>query len=309
MGLKRPHHVPVTRLGNVLRLPLRDGQLLPGFAHVLADVRDSPSHLRLQLRQSQPVVQSPARSGERRLRDLRREERLLHEGHDLLEEQHSPLEGWEPRRRFLQQEGVTPGEAALGRRGADVVLHDGDHAEEVLGEGVHGHELHIGTQEGLVRAAVGAGQQQPVGPEHQRVAVGDAVRGPRVANHLLELVFIFALVQIFLSLEVRDDFVGHDEADLGPVGGVPAVDEVEGAALGGREEGLHDLARVRLDVNEEPREVVEGDGVLHAVHHRLQLQAVEAGAVGVDAHAKGLDLHDAVGLRELDVGLQVHVAR
>jgi hypothetical protein len=181
--------------------------------------------------------------------------------------------------------------------------------EEVADEEVERGELELGAEERLVRARVRARDEETVGAEDEGVVLRDVKGGARVADDLLQLVLLFALVHLLLRREVRRDLVRDDEVDLVAVRRVAVKDEREELALLRGEDGVDDGGGVDRDVDEEARERVEREVVLDAVHDRLDLHALEHRAVRVHRAAEGLDLHDALLFRDANLRLEVDVLR
>ena len=66
----------------------------------------------------------------------------------------------------------------------------------------------------LVIPRVGPGEQQPVRPEDERVVLADVKGGARVAEDLLELVLVLALVHVLLRRQVGRDLLRQNQVHL-----------------------------------------------------------------------------------------------
>ena len=63
-------------------------------------------------------------------------------------------------------------------------------------------------------SAVGPRDEQTVRPKHESVVLRDVVGRFRVANHLLQLVLVLALVHVLLGRQVGRDLVRYDQIHL-----------------------------------------------------------------------------------------------
>ena len=74
-----------------------------------------------------------------------------------------------------------------------------------------------------------------------------------------------------------------------------------------REERIRDPGGVLMHIHDETRHVIQGDTILHPVHHRLDQHAVAHCAIMANVNPEILNLDDALVLWEVNIGLDVYI--
>ena len=118
---------------------------------------------------------------------------------------------------------------------------------------------------------------------------------PHVAKYLLELVFVVFFVQVVLCGDLGRDRIGNDAVELVAHIRVTHEDHVQQTPLVLGEQVVHDLRRVLVHVDEQPRQVVERNVVVLAVEDCVDEHTINDCAVHRKVHAKVFDLHNAYG--------------
>mmetsp|Transcript_28925 Transcript_28925/g.66918 ORF Transcript_28925/g.66918 Transcript_28925/m.66918 type:complete len:307 (-) Transcript_28925:773-1693(-) len=173
-----------------------------------------------------------------------------------------------------------PLKAALPRR------HQRDHVRKHL-------QQKIGVEPGEEGLADWPRHQDAVSPkEHAMLLVqkDHLLDGP---NHLVELVFVVAVVQVTFRGQVRVDVVGEKTPVLEPrKHSVPEQELVE-VRLHRRQHGTDELRGVLLQRQHHARQRVQVEGV-RVVHDALYVSAVESVAVVVEVDPVALHLDNLV---------------